>query len=59
MIKPIEVELTINKQGADRDLRLYARIRTPEDVLTVQNAVDSFLYDLLNDIRAAQEEAKP
>jgi hypothetical protein len=56
MTKPIIVDISVNKQGSDRDLRLYARLRTPEDVQTVQSAIDAFFYDLMNDVRDAQKE---
>lgn len=58
MTKPIIVDISVNKQGSDRDLRLYARLRTPEDVQTVQSAIDAFFYDLMNDVRDAQKENK-
>lgn len=58
MTKPIIVDISVNKQGSDRDLRLYARLRTPEDVQTVQSAIDAFFFDLMNDVRNAQKEDK-
>lgn len=58
MTKPVVIDVSINKQGGDRDMRLYVRCYTPNDVSVVQSMIDTYLYDLQADVKEREEAGK-